>query len=109
MNKDSSVCAINRPGLTIRQYKYVLIAPSGYGHQKKIKKVMFKDDIECAYPNVEISLRIFVTLMVTNCSAERSFSQYIKSHKKSEYNQNETRKFGFLISADDCDRFVAEN
>ena len=36
---------------------------------------MVKDNIECAFPNVDISLRIFLTLMVTNCPAERSFSK----------------------------------
>ena len=39
------------------------------------QKVMVKDNIVCSIPNVEISLRIFLTLMVANCSAERSFSQ----------------------------------
>ena len=36
---------------------------------------MVKNNIEYTFPNVEISLRIFSALMVTNCSAERSFSQ----------------------------------
>ena len=36
---------------------------------------MANDNIECAFPNVEISLRIFFTLMVTNCSSECAFSQ----------------------------------
>ena len=51
------------------------------GHHKKIEKVMAKDNIECAFPNIEISLHIFFTLMVTNCSDEYSFSQlkYIKN------------------------------
>jgi hypothetical protein len=38
-------------------------------------KVIVEDNIECAFPSVEISLRIFLTLMVTNCKTERSFSQ----------------------------------
>ena len=41
----------------------------------ELYKVMVEDNIECAFPNVEISLRIFLTLMVTNCTTERSFSQ----------------------------------
>ena len=39
-----------------------------------LKKEIVEDYIECAFPNVEISLRIFLTL-VTNCKTERSFSQ----------------------------------
>ena len=38
-------------------------------------KVFVEDNIECAFPNVDISLRIFLTLMVTNCTTEYSFSQ----------------------------------
>ena len=39
-----------------------------------ISKVILEDNIECAFPSVEISL-LFLTLMVTNCTTERSFSQ----------------------------------
>ena len=37
---------------------------------------MVKDNIDCAFPYADISLRIFFTLMVTNSSAECSFSQW---------------------------------
>jgi hypothetical protein len=40
-----------------------------------LNKVIVEDNIECAFPNLEISLRIFLTLMVTNCTTERPFSQ----------------------------------
>ena len=48
-------------------------------------KIIIDDDLECVFPNVEISLRIFLTLMVTNCSTERSFShlKHIKNHNRS--------------------------
>ncbi|XP_075396922.1 zinc finger MYM-type protein 1-like [Tenrec ecaudatus] len=32
------------------------------------------DKIQCVFPNVEIALRMFLTLMITNCTVERSFS-----------------------------------
>ena len=40
-----------------------------------LNKVIIEDNIECAFANVEISLRILLTLMVTNCAPARSFSQ----------------------------------
>ena len=40
-----------------------------------LNKVIVEDNIECAFPNAEISLHIFLTSMVTNCSTEHSFSQ----------------------------------
>ena len=33
--------------------------------------------VHCAFPNIEIALRIYLTLMVTNCSSERSFSKML--------------------------------
>ena len=41
------------------------------------------------FSNVEISLRIFLALMVTNCSAERSFSQlkHIKNPNRTTMRQ----------------------
>ena len=37
--------------------------------------------VKCSFPNVEIALRMYLILMVTNCSGERSFSKlkYIKN------------------------------
>ena len=37
----------------------------------ELYKIILEDNIECAFPNVDIAFRIFLTLMVTNCSAER--------------------------------------
>ena len=50
---------------------------------------MAKDNIECVFPNVVISLRIFITIMVTNCAAERSFSQlrHIKNPNRTKLRQ----------------------
>ena len=31
--------------------------------------------VKCSFPNVEIALRMYLILMVTNCSGERSFSK----------------------------------
>ena len=37
--------------------------------------ILVNDHLLSVFPNVEIALRIFLTLVITNCSAERSFSQ----------------------------------
>ena len=34
---------------------------------------MFDNFLEDCFPNIEIALRIYLSLMVTNCRAERSF------------------------------------
>ena len=45
--------------------------PSMSGLYAMIKK----DNLESTFPNVEIALRIFLCMMVTNCTGERSFSK----------------------------------
>ena len=73
-----------------------------------LNKVIVEYNMECTFPNVEISLRIFLTLMVTSCTTERSFSQ-MNRIKKSKENNDETREAGILISAHDRSRFVVPN
>ena len=58
-------------------------AKARFSHAE-LYKVIVEDNIGCAFPNVEISLRIFLTLMVINCTTERSFSQ----KKRIKYKQN---------------------
>lgn len=33
-------------------------------------KILVEDNIDCAFPKVDIGFHIFLTLMVTNCSEE---------------------------------------
>ena len=44
-------------------------------------KLIIDTRVKCSFPNVEIELRMYLILMVTNCSGERSFSKpkYIKN------------------------------
>ena len=37
-------------------------------------KLLMENSLESCFPNVEIFLRIYLSLMITNCSGERSFS-----------------------------------
>ena len=69
---------------------------------------MVKDNIECAFLNVEISLRIFFTLMVTNCSAERSFSQlkYIKNQNRTTMRQEKLDSLSLLMIESDLLRKI---
>lgn len=44
-------------------------------------QVIFNDHVQSAFPNVEAILRMFLSMMITNCHGERSFSQ-LKRIKK---------------------------
>ena len=41
----------------------------------ELYQIICKEKIHTAFPNVEAILRLFLSLMVTNCSGERSFSR----------------------------------
>ena len=64
-----------------------------------VNKVIVEDNTESAFLNIKISLRIFLTLMVTNCKTERSFSQMkrIKIPKRTTMRRDD----GILIFAHD--------
>ena len=82
--------------------------------------VVIKDNIQSAFPNIEITLRLFLTLMVTNCSGERSFSRLkrIKNEARSTMSQErlsdlsilsiESDKLRTLTFADIIDDFAAK-
>ena len=57
------------------------------------------DKLESVFSNVEIALRIFLTLMVTNCSTERSFSQLkrVKSPDRSVMVQDRLDSLSLLM------------
>lgn len=55
----------------------------------ELYKIIVEENIECGFPNVDISFHIFLTLMVTNCTAECSFSRlkYIKNSMRTTMQQ----------------------
>ena len=46
----------------------------GVSVELQMYRILAKREIHEVFPNVEIALRIYLTLMVSNCSGERSFS-----------------------------------
>jgi hypothetical protein len=45
------------------------------GREQFMYRLIIDKRIKGSFPNVEIALRMYLVLMVTNCSAERSFFQ----------------------------------
>ena len=69
----------------------------------ELYKIIVEENIECILPNADIGLRIFFTLMVTNCSTERSFShlKYIKNPVRTTMQQGRMDALSLLsIEAD---------
>lgn len=60
----------------VKQFHTYLRAKSekpDYTHAQ-LYEIIVNDGIQAVFPNTAIALRIFLSMMVTNCSAERSFS-----------------------------------
>jgi hypothetical protein len=73
-----------------------------------LNKVIVEDNIECAFPNIEIILRIFLTLLVTNCKTKCSFSQMkrIKNPNKTTMRQEMLESLSLLMIAVDLLRQI---
>ena len=71
-------------------------------------RIIVEDNIKNVFPNVEISLQIFLSLMITNCSAERSFSQlkFIKNPKRSTMRQERLDSLSLLCIESDILRRI---
>lgn len=84
---------------------------STFNHAE-LYKIIVEDNIECAFPNVDSAFRIFLTLMITNCSAERSFSKlkYIKNPMRASMCQGRLDALAVLsIEADLLRRINFDN
>src|SRR6266568_475387 len=69
----------------------------------ELHQIIVDDGIQNAFQNIEIALRIFLTLMITNCTAERSFSQLkrIKNPLRTTLTQEKLESLALLcIEAD---------
>ena len=68
-------------------HQYVRHSQSHGSHEhdslthQDLYQVIFNDHVQSALPNVEAILRMFLSMMIANCSRERSFSQ-LKRIKK---------------------------
>lgn len=72
------------------QTKKICSKEASTGIAQHMFKLMHKTGISTAFPNTEVALRIYLSLMATNCSGERSFSQLtrIKDVKRSTMSQH---------------------
>ena len=71
-------------------------------------KMLIERELRDAFPNVEIMLRIYLTLMISNCSGERSFSKLkmIKNDHRSTMSQNRLVNLTLLSSEWDITRKI---
>ena len=72
---------MNLVGGLKRFHQYVRHSQSHGSHEhgslthQDLYQVIFNDHVQSAFPNVEAILRMFFSMMIANCSGERTFSQ----------------------------------
>ncbi|KAL1474913.1 hypothetical protein MTO96_020435 [Rhipicephalus appendiculatus] len=61
-------------------------------------KLLIREKLEGSFPDVHVALRIFLCLMVTNCTGERSFSKlkFIKNRLRSTMTDSRLRDLSLL-------------
>ncbi len=86
LTKDDNDVTLNVDSLELRMYRLLL-----------------ENNLETVFPNTVIALRIYLSLMISNCSGERSFSKLklIKNQLRScPYMTNASLGFGFFLCRD---------
>ena len=68
--------------------------------QTELYKIIADDNIQCAFLDLDICLCIFLTFLVTNCSAERSFPQlkYIDNFNRTAMQQGRLDCLSLVIT-----------
>ena len=66
--------------------------------ETQMYRLLTNHKLEATFPNVSIVLRIYLSLMVTNCSGERSFSKLkrIKNEQRTSLGQNKLNYLSLL-------------
>ena len=63
-------------------------ADDNIGKEHFLYKLIIDKRVKCSFPNVEFALRMYLILMVTNCSGERSSSK-LKYQEQAAHDHDE--------------------
>ena len=74
MTIDSLEVGLQR-NVFLPQVNDLYVTANNYESPADIANLLHSDQLEETYPNVCVGLRIYLSLMVSNCSGERSFSK----------------------------------
>ena len=75
----------------------------GISLEQFMLKIIRERKMEATFPNVDVLLRIYLSLMVTNCCGERSFSKlkYVKNCYRSTMTQNRLNNLALMCMEND--------
>lgn len=80
------------------QLKDSLLNTKGVRSAQGICNVLHSQNLRDVYPNVDIALRIFLSIPATNCSGERSFStlKRVKTYLRASMGQDRLNALALL-------------
>lgn len=87
----------------LSQYLKNIAKPSADLNISVLLNLIKTDKLEETFPNVEVATRIFLCLMVTNCSGERSFSQLKRIKNELRTSMLQERLNNLSIMSIECD------
>ena len=81
-----------------------------FTHAELYDIIVLQDQIRSVFPNLDIAFRIFLTFMLTNVSAERSFSRLkrIKNPYRTTMTQERLDSLSLLCIESDCQTCFAQ-
>ena len=76
----------------------------GCSSPSDLASLIHNEDLESTFPNVSIALRMFLCLMISNCSGERSFSRMalVKNKLRSTMTDDRLSALELLSVESDC-------
>uniref|UniRef100_A0A8C5PB73 Zinc finger MYM-type protein 1 n=1 Tax=Leptobrachium leishanense TaxID=445787 RepID=A0A8C5PB73_9ANUR len=82
--------------------------PENCSIEQFMYNTIFEKDVRDTFPNTEIALKIYLTLMITNCSGERSFSKMkrIKNLQRTTMSQSRLTKLSMMSAESDILRSI---
>ncbi|GBP78302.1 hypothetical protein EVAR_52356_1 [Eumeta japonica] len=99
-------------GELIHFHKYFQLKPEDSSQKKiahsELYETIIQHEIKCVLPNIEVALRTFLTLMITNCTAERSFSQLkrLQNPQRTKIGQEKLKSLALLYIEGDILREI---
>ena len=66
-------------------------------------RIIEENNLQCTFPNVEVVLRIYLVLMVSNCSGERSFSKMKLIKNRLRTSMTQSRLSGLALLSIESD------
>jgi hypothetical protein len=103
MYKDNVEPSIKNELVQFREYWDLSKSPFDASNEHKILEWFEETKINNAFPNILIAIRLYLTIPVANCSAERAFSKLARIKNKFRTSQTQESLKSYIILSSEHD------